>query len=111
MSGCLTVGHPDEAKPTRHTNDEEYTEVLQVDCNEYKVMSGNVRGHGSWDILGIEQGIGLEWSVYRAMLMEDAQIFLWIVLFFSSMWLVHKYTIVPDLSKQKILSEWDLGWG
>ena len=75
MSGCLTVGHPDEAKPIGHTNDEEYMEALQVNCNEYQV-SGVAQGQGQWDILGIRKGIGLEWSVYRVMIMEDAQIFL-----------------------------------
>ena len=44
-------------------------------------MSGVVqKSSNEWNILGVRQGIGLEWLVYKAMVMEDVQIFLWILL-------------------------------
>ena len=110
MSGCLNVGHPGEANTSEYNNLEGRFETLQVNKTGDLAGPGGALGRESWDILGIRKGVGLEWSVYRAMVMEDVQRFLWIVLFFGSMWIVHKYTMILDLGKHRILTEWDYGW-
>ena len=107
MSGCLNVGHPGEANTSEYNNLEGRFETLQVNKIDNLAGPGGARG---WDMLGIRRGVGLEWSVYRAMVMEDIQRVLWVVLFFGSMWLVHKHTIVPDIGKYRRLTKWDFGW-
>ena len=63
-----------------------------------------------WDVLGIQQGVGLEWSVWRAMVLEDLLRVPWILLGGVIMWLVSKYMIPYRFGTPQVLGEWDFGW-
>ena len=69
MSGCLDSVHPGQANKDERSSIEGYLEAHSLGEDDIQVEPGG--GNIAWDVLGIQQGVGLEWSVWRAMVLED----------------------------------------
>ena len=69
MSGCLDSEHPGQANKDGHSTVEGYLEAHSLGEEVIQVEPGG-EGMG-WDVLGVKKGVSLEWSVWRAMVIED----------------------------------------
>ena len=78
MSRCLDSEHPGKANKGGHNTVEGYLDAHSLGKEDIQVEPGG--DDIGWDILGIQQGIGLEWSVWRAMILEDLLRVAWITL-------------------------------
>ena len=112
MSGCPNVGHPGKAT-VGHNINKERMEVLQVCTYKDPANPGDARGGNDtgWDVLGLEKNIGLEWSVWRAMVLEDTLRVIWIIMWGVTMLIVSKYTVPVGVGVHRVIGEWELGWG
>ena len=108
MSRCLDSEHPRQASKDGHSSIEGYLEAHSLGEEDIHVEPGG--DDTGWDVLGIQQGVSLEWSVWRAMVLEDLLRVAWILLGGVIMWLVSKYTIPYRLDTPQVLGEWDFGW-
>ena len=69
MSGCLDSEHPGQANKDEHSSIEGYLEAHSLGEEDIQVEPGG--GNIAWDVLGVQQGVRLEWSVWMAMVLED----------------------------------------
>ena len=61
MSGCLDSVHPGQANKDEHSSTEGRLEAHSLGEEDIQVEPS---GDGTdWDVLGIQQGVRLEWSV------------------------------------------------
>ena len=108
MSGCLDSEHPGKANKGGHNTVEGYLDAHALGKEDIQVEPGG--DNIVWDVLGVQQGVGLEWSVWRAMVLEDLLKVAWILLGGVIMWVVSKYTTPYRLNTPQVLGEWDFGW-